>query len=144
MREYIIQGIKPMPKKRPQSGKGRTFMPREYQQWKQAVRDYLAAFYSPAPTLAPVALGVEFRGPSRPRGDLDNLLGGLMDALQPPRAKGDVRAQRALEQSVSLEDRLAMAPGCLYGDDRQVVEILGLKWVKAKKPEIVLRIEERA
>lgn len=138
--EYTIP-IKLMPKKRPQAGKGRMFMPRDYQDWKQAVRDKLAAF-APTPTLAPVAIGVEIHSPSRPRGDVDNVLGALLDAIQPPRARGDVRAQRLLEKALTIEERMAMAPGCLIGDDAQVKEILYFRWVKAKEYSVTIRLEE--
>jgi len=138
--EYTIPG-KLMPKKRPQAGKGRVFMPRDYQIWKQAVRDELAAF-APTPTLAPVAIGVEIRGPSRGRGDVDNLIGALMDAIQPPRARGDVRAQRILEAALTIEERMAMSPGCLIGDDSQIKEILYFRWRKAKEYAVTIRLEE--
>ncbi|MNK58663.1 hypothetical protein D3C87_777530 [compost metagenome] len=118
--EYTIP-CKLMPKKRPQAGRGAVFMPREYQRWKQTVRDALAVF-APAPTLAPVAIGVKIRGPSRGR--------------------GDVRAQRALEAVTTLEERLAMSPGCLIGDDAQVKEILYFRWVKAKEYSVTIRLEE--
>jgi Holliday junction resolvase RusA-like endonuclease len=130
-----------MPKKRPSSHGRQVFMPREYQQWKQTVRDALAVF-APVPTLAPVAIGVEIRGPSRGRGDVDNLIGALMDAIQPPRARGDVRAQRFLEAALTIEERLAMSPGCLIGDDAQVKEILYFRWVKAREYSVTIRLEE--
>lgn len=138
--EYTIP-CKLMPKKRPSTHGRQVYVPREYQQWKQMVRDALAVF-APTPTLAPVAIGVEVRGPSRGRGDVDNLLSGLLDAIQPPRARGDVRAQRALEQALTIEERMAMAPGCLIGDDAQVKEILYFRWVKAKEYSVTIRLEE--
>jgi Holliday junction resolvase RusA-like endonuclease len=138
--EYTIP-IKLMPKKRPSSHGRQVFMPREYQQWKQTVRDALAVF-APVPTLTPVNIGVEVRGPSRNRGDVDNLLGGLMDAIQPPSARGDVRAQRVLKQMLTIEERMAMAPGCLIGDDGQVKDILYFRWRKAKEYSVTIRLEE--
>jgi Holliday junction resolvase RusA-like endonuclease len=52
-----------------------------------------------------------------------------------------VRAQRALEKVVSIEDRLQGAPGCLIADDKQVVS-LSIRWVKSKTRSIVIKIEE--
>lgn len=138
---YEIHGIKLKPKARPR-GNGRVmFMPPEYMQWKGEVRRYLADHYKPAPLLGPVGLSVEVHGPNRPRGDMDNLIGGLMDALQPPRAKGDVRAQRQLEAVTTIEERLAASPGCLYGDDAQVVA-LSIRWVKGRKRLVVLEVQD--
>lgn len=43
-------------------------------------------------------------------------------------AAGEVRAQRALEELLSLEGRLAPALGSLIASDKQVVE-LSIRWV---------------
>ncbi len=141
MTTYTLPGFKARPKARPISGKGRMYVPREYQQWKGEIRAFLAVTYAPIPTQAPVSVAIELHGPNRPRGDLDNLAGGLLDAIQPPRAKGDVRAQHQLEASVSLEDRLAAATGTLIADDKQVVR-LSIAWIKSRKRAIILRLEE--
>lgn len=136
---YELPGFKPMPKKRPQ---GRTFhMPKDYLAWKQALRDELATRYNPLPVFGPVLLHIEIYAPNRPRGDRDNLAGGIMDALQPPRARGDVRAQRALEALTTIEERLEMAPGCLYADDAQVDD-LRVRWVKSKERRLVIHLRE--
>jgi hypothetical protein len=139
---YTLPDFKARPKARPISGKGRMFVPREYQDWKASIRAYLAVAFAPVPTLEPVAIAIELHGPNRPRGDLDNLAGGILDAIQPPRARGDVRAQRDLEAVATLEERMLAAPGCLIGDDRQVIE-LSIRWVKAKRRAIVIGMEER-
>jgi Holliday junction resolvase RusA-like endonuclease len=117
------------------------FVPREYQAWKASIREALARSYHPLATIATVSIDIELHGPNRPRGDLDNLAGGLLDAIQPPRAKGDVRAQRALEDASSIEERMASAPGCLIGDDKQVTA-LSIRWVRSKRRAIVLKLEE--
>ncbi|MNX66849.1 Endodeoxyribonuclease RusA [compost metagenome] len=143
MIRYELKGFTARAKARPISGKGRMFMPRPYQEWKAHVREALATLYAPVPTLSPVAIAIEIHSPSRPRGDLDNLAGGLLDAIQPPRAKGDVRAQRQLEAEASIEERMQAAPGSLIGDDRQVIA-LSIRWVQSKRRMIVLIVEEHA
>jgi hypothetical protein len=140
MKTYALPGLKAKPKARPLSGKGRMFVPREYLAWKQEFRDRLASAYQPVPSLGPVAIDIELHGPARPRGDLDNLAGAILDAIQPPRARGDVRAQRVLEAAHSLEERLAAAPGVLIADDKQV-HALSVAWVKNRQRAIVLHLK---
>jgi Holliday junction resolvase RusA-like endonuclease len=138
---YEIPDFKLMPKKRPQ---GKTYrMPKEYIEWKDALRQEMARRFGPVPTLWPrLQFHVEMYAPKRPRkGDRDNLVGGLMDALQPPSASGDVRAQRSLAQLVSIEERLEMSPGCLYGDDGQIDD-LRIRWVKSRRPRVVIHCNE--
>lgn len=143
MMRYELKGFTARAKARPISGKGRMFVPRPYQEWKACVREALATSYAPVPTLSLVAVAIEIHSPTRPRGDLDNLAGGLLDAIQPPRAKGDVRAQRQLEAEASIEERMQAAPGSLIGDDRQVVA-LSIRWIRSKRRMIVLMVEEQA
>lgn len=143
MAEFILPGFKARPKARPISGKGRMFVPRDYLEWKASLRAILASRYAPVPTLAMVAIAIELHGPNKPRGDLDNLAGGILDAIQPPRARGDVRAQRQLEEAASLAERMGAAPGCLIGDDKQVID-LAIRWVRARKRTVVIRLEEVA
>lgn len=141
MTVYTLRGFKAKPKARPLSGKGRMFVPREYQTWKASIRNELASAYQPVPVLGAVAICIELHAPNKPRGDLDNLAGGILDAIQPPRAKGDVRAQRVLEAETTLEERLAGAPGVLIADDKQVVA-LSIRWVPNRNRSIVLHVNE--
>lgn len=141
MTTFVLPGFKAKPKARPYNGKGRMFMPREYTDWKASVRRYLAETYAPEPLLTPCTIDIEIRAPSKPRGDLDNLAGGLLDAIQPPRARGDLRAQHALEARTSLRERLTAAPGALIADDKQVVR-LGIAWVESKARSILIRLAE--
>lgn len=140
MPSYELPDFKAKPKARPISGKGRMFVPKTYQDWKAEVRRRLADAYAPVPTLAAVAINIEIQAPNKPRGDLDNLAGGILDAIQPPRAKGDVRAQRSLEAVTSLEERLVAAPGALIADDKQVVR-LGIAWIKSHRRRITIAID---
>ena len=141
MKTYVLTGIKPRPKARPLAGRGKMFMPEDYQTWKETVRNFLAGAYAPQAIHGACVIDIELHAPYKPRGDLDNLAGGILDAIQPPRARGDVRAQRALEKAVSIEDRLSGASGCLIADDKQVVS-LSIRWVKSKTRAIVIRVEE--
>lgn len=140
---YILSGFKPKPKARPQRAGRVMFVPKEYLAWKQAIRDYLAANYNPKPITSRFAFGFTVLSPSKPLADMDNILGALLDAIQPARAKGDVRAQRALEEMTTLEERLAMSPGCLISDDKHLVTILESGWKQSKQRGIVLQLEER-
>ena len=141
MAVYTLRGFKAKPKARPLSGNGRMFVPREYQAWKASIRHELASVYQPVPILGAVNIGIELHAPNKPRGDLDNLAGGILDAIQPPRAKGDVRAQRALEAGTTLHERLAAAPGSLIADDKQVVA-LSIRWVPNRHRRIILHVKE--
>lgn len=141
MIEYTLPNFRAKPKARPRTGKGRVFVPKEYVAWKDSVRRYLGETYRPKPVLGPCAIEIELYCPNKPRGDLDNLAGGLLDAIQPPRARGDVRAQRALEARTTIEERLAAAPGALIADDKQVVA-LSIRWVPNRNRSIVLHVSE--
>lgn len=85
-----------IPKKRPVVTRNGTFMPREYTEYKEAIADLMSAF--PIVTAFPndegVALQLEF-WPDKVvvgahavpllrwgQADLDNLIGGIMDAIQ--------------------------------------------------------------
>lgn len=133
-RIYTIP-LKPMPKKRPRAAKGRMFMPHDYQKWKSDLRDHISG-QSPEVISGNFVIEVKLLFPTRPRGDLDNILGAVLDAIQPPRAKGDVRAQRDLEAITTLEERLV--PGCLIVDDK-LANGAGISWVPS--PYKVIQIE---
>lgn len=141
MATFILPGFKAKPKARPVSGKGRMFMPRAYTDWKASVRRYLAEAYAPKPLVTPCTIDIEIRAPSKPRGDLDNLAGGLLDAIQPPRARGDLRAQHVLEAQTSLQERLTAAQGSLIADDKQVVR-LSITWIECEARSITIRLAD--
>lgn len=94
-------------------------MPPAYQAWKRKVRQLMADLYDPALIKGRVWLEVVLRFPNEPRGDRDNQIGGLMDALQ-----GD-------------------EPGCLWLDDAQIIDQRAY-WEPSWANEIVLRVEEVA
>lgn len=140
---YTLPGFTPKPKARPRSAGKVHYVPKEYTAWKASIRNFLAERYQPAPILGRFAFGFTVYSPSKPLADMDNILGALLDAIQPARANGDVRAQRELEARTTLEERLAMSPGCLIADDKHLVTILESGWVQSKTRGIALRLEER-
>ena len=72
--------IEPRSKARPRSfmGQTRPYMPKEYKAWMKDCRAQLAEQWVDEPLDYIHWMGVTFYGPRR--GDLDNLLGGVMDA----------------------------------------------------------------
>ena len=72
--------IEPRSKARPRSfmGQVRPYMPKEYKAWMKDCRAQLAEQWVDEPLDYIHWMGVTFYGPRR--GDLDNLLGGLLDA----------------------------------------------------------------
>ena len=70
----------PVSKERPRFGKGRTYMNKEYQQWKGDVRSYLSEWWTDKPLDRVQVVVVHFYGPAR--GDLDNRVGSLLDAAK--------------------------------------------------------------
>lgn len=131
-----------MPKKRPISGKGRMYVPRDYTDYKQQIREALAR-YEPIPILGPYRIDIAFHGPNKPRGDIDNLGAAINDAIQPPHARGDVRAQRDLDAAMTIQEQLDRAPGCLIADDKHNTDFRS-HWVKDKVRQIKITIEEIA
>ena len=97
---------KGVPKPRPRVTVNGTYMPKEYTEWKAAVAEVVAA-KRVAVLSGPLSLMVRFKKESvevimsegaPPRfgqGDIDNLVGGLMDALQDAGCfKNDIQVAR--------------------------------------------------
>lgn len=79
----------PMAKARPRfAAQGTTFMPKNYTEWsyefRRRAREALWKLCRQQID-GPVRIRLLLRGPQLPRGDPDNLLGGVLDALQPTR-----------------------------------------------------------
>jgi Holliday junction resolvase RusA-like endonuclease len=84
----------PKPKARPRVTKNGTFMPKEYVEWKANVAEVVALTTGKMSLAGPLSLVVEFHkekmvfvmsegAPKRfGRADIDNLMGGLMDAIE--------------------------------------------------------------
>lgn len=98
MPEYLIPNMKPKPKARPRVTSRNTYMPHDYQAWRSEIRECLRYYAGWAdPIDYRFNLVLIFRSPNRPRGDSDNLLGGILDAIQ---------ATKSDPRGVILDDRL--------------------------------------
>lgn len=97
------------PKARPRVTSNGTFMPKLYTEWKEAIAEYVKLDPKSTELEGPLSLVVEFRPKEimflisesdtdrHGQGDIDNLLGGLMDALEDAGVyKNDSQVQRVL------------------------------------------------
>lgn len=134
--------LKPRSKARPQrAAAGFMYMPKGYQEYKKQVREAILSLGPCDPLLSPLVVTVQFHQPTQPRGDMDNLAGSILDAIQPERAKGNVKKQREYEASSDLAERLRRSPGALIGDDSQVVRLVS-EWVPSWDKHILLTLQE--
>tara|TARA_B100001250_G_C19705080_1_gene746580 strand:- start:460 stop:852 length:393 start_codon:yes stop_codon:yes gene_type:complete len=80
--------IAPKSKARPRSfqGQARPYMDPSYKKWKKDVWSLASEFWTEKPLEKCNAIIVVFYGPAR--GDIDNLIGGLLDALVSVKEKG--------------------------------------------------------
>lgn len=73
--------LAPMSKARPRMVHGgHAYMPARYRTWIDEAKYELRRCYAQDPLQGPLEVVVGIFGPKRPRGDLDNLTGGLWDA----------------------------------------------------------------
>ena len=79
-REFVLP-LRPISKARPRSfqGQARPYMPAAYKQWIKDARMHLSEWWTDAPLDHVDELVVHFYGPAR--GDLDNRVGSLLDAM---------------------------------------------------------------
>ena len=79
-REFVLP-LRPISKARPRSfqGQARPYMPAAYKQWIKDARMHLGEWWTDAPLDHVDELAVHFYGPAR--GDLDNRVGSLLDAM---------------------------------------------------------------
>lgn len=75
--------IAPMSKARPRFVHGgHAFLPARYRTWLDEAKRLAALAWRGRDVLdGALTVELEFRGPKRPAGDLDNLAGGILDAL---------------------------------------------------------------
>jgi len=78
--EFVLP-LRPISKARPRSfqGQARPYMPAAYKQWIKDARMHLGEWWTDAPLDHVDELAVHFYGPAR--GDLDNRVGSLLDAM---------------------------------------------------------------
>ena len=79
-REFVLP-LRPISKARPRSfqGQARPYMPVTYKNWIKDARMHLSEWWTDAPLDHVDELAVHFYGPAR--GDLDNRVGSLLDAM---------------------------------------------------------------
>ena len=76
-----LPGWHVVPKARPRVTSRGTYMPPGYQDWKQETRMLLVRAYDGrAPLEGHLSIEVAFVSKKKPRGDMDNLLGAVLDA----------------------------------------------------------------
>jgi Holliday junction resolvase RusA-like endonuclease len=100
-------------KARPRVTTNGTYMPGGYQDWMNETRYALLQRTKGLPLERPISVSIEIHAPTRGRGDLDNLAGGLLDA----------------------------GNGILWKDDRQV-QALAIRWhqtAKERRVRVIVR-----
>ena len=102
-----------MSRARPRFGKGRSYLPASYRQWKQQARQLLRMFWEAhgLETLDQFELHVEAHGPGRC--DADNLIGSILDA--------------------GLPDKTSGFRGCWRDDRVTVIPVISFRWVRSKQ-----------
>lgn len=112
--------IRQKPKPRPRVYRGRAIHDQEYRDWQDEVRAAICEGYGiPRPIEGYIAVKIRYKTSTKPRGDLDNLIGGILDALQPPGAKG-------------RQGDLSDYPGVLWLDDSQIVSV-SAEWIPSSE-----------
>lgn len=125
---YILP-IRPRSKERPRFGNGHAYKSKRYRDWQAQFRQALTERYgAPLPFTGPLRLTVLLCYPTKPVGDLDNILGGICDALQTPGARGQ-------------QGDPAKYPGVLWLDDSQFIRKV-VEWVPSWEKVTVLEVEE--
>lgn len=112
MRVIWLQDWHVVPKKRPRVTSRGTYMPPGYKDWQQETALLLRREWQDQPLAGHVAVAVTIYSRTKPRGDLDNLLGAILDA----------------------------ANGVLWGDDRQVTAC-ACRWQQVADKTSMVRVE---
>ena len=111
-----------MSKARPRFGKGRSYLPAAYRDWKNQARDQLKAIWSEQEldTLQQFEIEVEAHGPGRC--DADNLIGSLLDA--------------------GLPDKKTTWAGAWKDDRVTVIPYLSFRWIRDKEQfwDVLVRV----
>ena len=80
--DLLLQGPI-VPKARPRVSRGRAYLPPKYRQWKLgAIAEFKRQWGARGAITVPVAISISLRGKHSRRGDLDNVAGSILDALQ--------------------------------------------------------------
>ena len=102
----------PVAASRPRVTKNGTYTPARYRRWKQAARDQLTLDYRAEPMVGPLTVVVDAYWP------------------RPKRMRDGPRAHRMGNEDTDNVGKAVLdaGNGILYGDDRQVVELIVRKW----------------
>lgn len=127
MAQYLIP-MRPMAKPRPRGGLGRFYKQDDYTTWQHRMRAAIVERYGiPHPIAGPFRVEIVLKFPTKGRGDLDNLAGGILDALQPPGAQGHQSSPE-------------WYPGVLWLDDRLLID-LSVRWEPSRDEAIALTVD---
>ena len=96
-----LDGWYAVPKKRPRVTRNGTYMPHGYTDWKQETAYQMRKAWGQPPIEGTLGVAIELVARKRPRGDMDNLAGAVLDA----------------------------GNGVLWVDDRQIAA-LSVAWLK--------------
>ena len=77
-----VIGLRGKPKARPRVTSRGVHMPQEYQDWREMFGHLLRAERAPTFGAAPVEVHLELDRPTHVRGDIDNLIGGVLEVLE--------------------------------------------------------------
>jgi Holliday junction resolvase RusA-like endonuclease len=126
--------IAPRSKERPRfsgRGKGHTFNTKAYTTWKDSIRAYMAEHYNLEPLTKDLIATWFFFSSKPPEGDVDGLIGGVMDALQP-------------DQQGPLKDAPASywLGKIAFWNDGQIRASGGIAWIPSAETAIGIILEE--
>ena len=125
--------VKPRSKERPRFAAGKApFNTAAYREWKDAVRNLVERMYNPEILTGRLRISLEWHAPTEYVGDVDGLLGGIMDALQPDK--------QGPKKDVPLS---AWQGQVAYENDGQIREIGSMRWVpNGPDKALVIILEE--
>jgi Holliday junction resolvase RusA-like endonuclease len=99
-----------VPKARPRVAYGHGYLPKNYRSWKSEAVRQLALQYGGLPPISAAQISVELGG--KHRGDADNILGSILDAM--------------VQSAILTDDRLSVINKLTieYFPDRELVTVI--------------------
>ena len=108
--DLLLQGAI-APKARPRVTRHGTFIPKKYRAWKLgAIAEFKRQWGARAAITEPVAISISLRGKHSRRGDLDNIAGAILDALQDAEVLRNDNSKAVPSLSIRLAHDPAIAP----------------------------------